>query len=502
MPMYLYDFHIYSVCNYKISTNNIMSNELNTLFKKITKIRATILKQIDKETKLKTIKAKINAIEKALELLVELKNLSTELLTKQSVVYNLKNLEERLLTRYDQLTQSRSKLSPPLDVRQQKPPSSLDVRQPTDDRNTEINLKLKKLREDILKKLLPSKTSLQQDDHVTGAGIYDVGNAVLQGSKALIYGIKDYSPDQKKIIEKYGSNAITSIKIGRSPIPSAINAILNIVTLGAFQKLLKQSPYDKLVHLFSIITLDNGIKILLEKNERINIKVVSSYNPKNSEYVDATYIPSGLTFKELLDNGKKVLGNKYFAYDAIKSNCQDYIIGILKGSSILDDNLQQFIKQDVETIFKTLPITKKIMNAVTGTGAVVDVIKKGGATPAYPKLYEEVKTDIYNIYDKPSAYRSGSLVKEYKRRGGKYIEDGKPKDLKRWYMEAWKNINPIVDDDDSNGVMQGNMYPTYRPTKRISDKTPTLLQDIPIDRLKEQIKLKQLYRGDKNLPKF
>jgi len=323
---------------------------------------------------------------------------------------------------------------------------------------------------------------------INGGGIIDAG-------KAIIFGIKDYSPDQKKIIEKYGANAITSIKIGRSPLPSAINAILNIVTLGAFQKLLKQSPYDKLVHLFCIITLDNGVKILLEKNERINIKVVSSYNPKNSEYVDATYIPSGLTFKELLDNGKQVLGNKYFKYDAIKSNCQDYILNVLKGSSILNDNLQQFIKQDVETIFKTLPITKKIMNAVTGTGAVVDVIKKGGATPTDPKLYEQVKTDMDNIYDKPSAYKSGAIVKEYKNRGGTYIEDGKPKNLKRWYMEAWKNVNPIVDDDD-------NMYPTYRPTKRISDKTPTLLQDIPIDRLKEQIKLKQLYRGDKNLPDF
>lgn len=369
-----------------------MSNELVILFKKFTKIRATILKQIDKETKLKTTKSKINAIEKALELLVELKNISNELLTKQSVIYNFKNLEERLLTRYDELmmvhdtpTKPTAKKNVTRKPKQEDKPSNTYITENeqikkdiNDEKTKEINLKLKKLRESILEKLHGGNVVVRDVKH--GGGIYDVG-------KALIYGIKDYSPDQKKIIEKYGSNAITSIKIGRSPIPSAINAILNIVTLGAFQKLLKQSPYDKLVHLFSIITLDNGIKILLEKNERINIKVVSSYNPKNSEYVDASYIPSGLTFKELLDNGKKLLGNKYFSYDAIKANCQDYIIGILKASSILNDNLQNFIKQDVETIFKTLPITKKIMNVVTGTGAVVDVIKKGGATPTDTTLY-------------------------------------------------------------------------------------------------------------------
>jgi hypothetical protein len=40
------------------------------------------------------------------------------------------------------------------------------------------------------------------------------------------------------------------------------------------------------------------------------------------------------------------------------------------------------------------------------------------------------------------------------------------------------------------------------PTKRINKNTPTLLTDIPIERLKEQYQLKQKIKGDKNLPKF
>jgi hypothetical protein len=58
-------------------------------------------------------------------------------------------------------------------------------------------------------------------------------------------------------------------------------------------------------------------------------------------------------------------------------------------------------------------------------------------------------------------------------------------------MESWKNISPNND-----------MYPTYRPTKRVNKNTPLTVDEIPIERLKEQIKLKQMYRGDKNLPKF
>lgn len=208
-------------------------------------------------------------------------------------------------------------------------------------------------------------------DDLVGGGIVDV-------AKAVVFGRSDYPTDQTRIIQKYGAIGIRSIRIGRTPLPSAINSVLNIVTLGAFQKLVQASPYDRLFHLFCIIELDNNTKILLEKNAQINMKVVSAYNPKNTQYVDATYIPSGLTFKELLDNGQKIQGAKWFKYNATSNNCQDYIIAVLKGSSILNPELQSFIKQDVKSIFQTLPITKTVMNTVTGLGAVVDVVQKGG----------------------------------------------------------------------------------------------------------------------------
>jgi len=56
-------------------------------------------------------------------------------------------------------------------------------------------------------------------------------------------------------------------------------------------------------------------------------------------------------------------------------------------------------------------------------------------TPADPKLYEKAKAIADEKYAKPSAYKSGFIVKTYKDMGGTYIEDGKPKDLKRWFKE-------------------------------------------------------------------
>jgi hypothetical protein len=117
-------------------------------------------------------------------------------------------------------------------------------------------------------------------------------------------------------------------------------------------------------------------------------------------------------------------------------------------------------------------------------------------TPLNTDLYENVKKKIMSSYKKNSAFASGAIVKEYKRQGGKYKEDGKPKNLKRWFNEKWIDVNPIL------GITNDSAYPVFRPTIKVNEKTPTILQDIPIENLKSQYRLKQKIKGKNNLPKF
>ena len=58
--------------------------------------------------------------------------------------------------------------------------------------------------------------------------------------------------------------------------------------------------------------------------------------------------------------------------------------------------------------------------------------------PANTKLYEEVKKETYAKYPKHSAYRSGLLVQEYKKRGGEYTGDKSKGSLGRWFKESGK----------------------------------------------------------------
>jgi hypothetical protein len=104
-------------------------------------------------------------------------------------------------------------------------------------------------------------------------------------------------------------------------------------------------------------------------------------------------------------------------------------------------------------------------------------------------LYDKVKLYADQIYKKPSAYKSGFIVKTYKEQGGTYSDNKKEKPLKDWFKAEWKDIG-------------GKDYPVYRPTIRVNKKTPLTVKEIDPDQLKKQIALKQKIQGSKNLPPF
>jgi hypothetical protein len=104
-------------------------------------------------------------------------------------------------------------------------------------------------------------------------------------------------------------------------------------------------------------------------------------------------------------------------------------------------------------------------------------------------LYNRVRKMADNVYSKPSAYKSGFIVRKYKELGGTFARDGKPKTLKRWFREKWTDVGH-------------RSYPVYRPTVRVTRKTPLLASEIDSRDLKRKIRLKQSIRGTRNLPPF
>lgn len=98
-------------------------------------------------------------------------------------------------------------------------------------------------------------------------------------------------------------------------------------------------------------------------------------------------------------------------------------------------------------------------------------------------LYEQVAAAIKKQYPKHSAYRSGMIVKTYKKLGGQYSGDRNAGKLKRWFQEHWTNEAGNVGYEKENIL--------YRPNIRISDKTPTTWQELTQEEVIKAKKQKQ-----------
>jgi hypothetical protein len=105
------------------------------------------------------------------------------------------------------------------------------------------------------------------------------------------------------------------------------------------------------------------------------------------------------------------------------------------------------------------------------------------------ELYDKAKKHADTIYTKPSAYKSGFIVKTYKQLGGTYGEDNEPKKLRQWFKEQWTDVG-------------NKYYPVYRPQVRVNKSTPLTVKEIDPSNLKKQISLKQRIKGKTNLPPF
>lgn len=94
----------------------------------------------------------------------------------------------------------------------------------------------------------------------------------------------------------------------------------------------------------------------------------------------------------------------------------------------------------------------------------------GQNIPLDKELYARVKKAVYKKYPQHSAYRSGRLVQEYLKRGGRYQGKRKSGKLARWFREKWTNQH--------GGIGYKRKGDVYRPSKRISKQTPTTWQEL------------------------
>jgi hypothetical protein len=110
------------------------------------------------------------------------------------------------------------------------------------------------------------------------------------------------------------------------------------------------------------------------------------------------------------------------------------------------------------------------------------------------RLYEIIKNEAKTKFKHwPSAYASGWVVKEYKRRGGKYKDGYKSRSpLKKWFDEEWVNVceyPKIVPCGRSKSVRK--KYPYCRPLRRVNSRTPVTVKELSLKKRKQLCRSKR-----------
>lgn len=186
---------------------------------------------------------------------------------------------------------------------------------------------------------------------------------------------------------------------------------------------------------------------------------------------------------------KKICGKK-----DIKSSNEDswtQMLNIINGNKV--EQIEPELTEQTET--KTEPEQTEPEQPepeLTETKQIeTEQTQLGGANkPTNLKLYDQVRKLANKKFSSPSGvYRSSWMVREYKKRGGKY-SGTKPKSsgIKRWFKEDWIDLKRPI--KNSKGKVIGykkcgrksslikGKYPLCRPSKSINKKSPRTYQSI------------------------
>ena len=232
-----------------------------------------------------------------------------------------------------------------------------------------------------------------------------------------------FSTKVKRLLKRVGNEPIRSIVINRTPVQSVLTSVLNVLTFGDFKKKLAETPYDKLYHL----RLEINNKFSIEKNAIINMDMPLLKAEKDTEKKTITtgYKP-GLTLNTLLYNAEKGMGTRaFYTYSGSENNCQDFCIALLKYSGIGDKSDYDFIKQDVESIFRGKDSLKGFMDKITNLGGVVQ--QAVGGTIRGPIFHSKVQSVLFKRPQWTETEAQKWLVKnQYEH----LVVDKKPKHLR------------------------------------------------------------------------
>jgi hypothetical protein len=209
------------------------------------------------------------------------------------------------------------------------------------------------------------------------------------------------------------------INLARTPLASAVEGAINTISFGALNKLKQKHNQPTFYHLSLIATLQGGQKVIVEKNEVIDIRRFEGSNSVNSktQYLSVPY-DGGLTLNLMIERTKKAMGDtKFYDYSGLGgNNCQTFVSSLLSSSGLLVTWVKDWLYQDVSKIRAELPShVEPLMDKVTAVGSIASRLmakgrvkftkKEGDNLVKYMKSKNLTVNDLAELLKRPNVMK-------------------------------------------------------------------------------------------------
>ena len=175
-------------------------------------------------------------------------------------------------------------------------------------------------------------------------------------------------------LKKYGDSTVREVIVGRTKVQKVVQTLLNAMTLGNFNKEKQKYGYDDIYYLYAVLVLDNGVKLITERNQRIVLTEDTNNRDNVSEKIS---ISTNIKLNQLFQNAINADGDKIWRYDSLSNNCQNFITSLLRNSGYLTEEANTFINQKVDNLLD--PTTQSIAQKTTDIASIFENLIKGGA---------------------------------------------------------------------------------------------------------------------------
>ena len=222
-----------------------------------------------------------------------------------------------------------------------------------------------------------ANTRTHSEQSIEGDGLKD---HIVGAYRALTEGTRKGATKRfQDFLNTAGSQIIQRLEVVRKPVLRGVQFALNLVSLGAFERIKKQLHYDQLFHNMLLVTLADGSVQVLEKNH-----VVEARRPSSSELAlqrGIIPVPPNTTLRDLIERAASAGDpQRFWQYDPATDNCQRFTqqVAAASGYKSVDPYAVELLTpQDGEALIGSLGRLKDLPRSVTDLAGALDRVRYG-----------------------------------------------------------------------------------------------------------------------------